>query len=77
MQQVNPLESMCKDCLTLLGADGYAEPHAHLRSTSSRRCSSMMGAAYEEYYQCTPCGQRWLHETGSCSTGWLASKPRA
>lgn len=64
-------DKLCVDCKGLVGAGRSIRPHANLELTSSRACSSMMGAADEDYYRCKVCGATWLHETGSCGMGWV------
>jgi len=65
-------EQLCADCQQLVGKPRYTPPHTNLVSTSSRRCSSMQGAADETYYTCKQCGHEWLYESGSCGYGWVA-----
>lgn len=62
---------LCDDCKMLVGAGRNATPHRKLKPTRSHRVSSAMGPADEDYYECTVCGHKWLHETGSCGYGWI------
>lgn len=62
---------VCEDCMKLVGAGRFTEPHSKLLHLSDRKVSSMLGRADETYYCCRVCDHEWLHETGSQGMGWV------
>lgn len=64
-------KEICQECNELEGGGRHTPPHKNLMHKDSKRVSSIMGAADEDYYVCRTCGHKWMHETGSCGMGWI------